>query len=301
MSQKMLYILNPGESISPFDVTMAADSGFEHIVPFSNVEADTVKALVQDAIFARSPQHFNDTGIFIGGRDVHLAADMFQNAKKAMVGPFQVGVFVDPNGAYTTSASILALVNKALQDRYKCSLKGLSVAVFGAGPVGLCASILAAKEGANASLCMLTSDDDEFVARRFFDRYQVSVDWVSALTNKEKQDALQNADVVICAARAGVRILEQKNLDSAVKLRVVADTNAVPPSGVVGVGMQYLNTPVDYAGGTFSAIGALAIGNIKSQTEIGLFKQIQTSEKAAFIDFPQAYEYALSLVDSLSN
>jgi len=301
MSQKMLYILNPRESISPFDVTMAADAGFEHIVPFSNVEADNVKALVQDAIFARPPNRFNDTGIFIGGRDVHLAADMFQNAKKAMVGPFQVGVFVDPNGAYTTSASILALVNKALEDRYKCNLKNLTVAVFGAGPVGLCASILAAKEGATTRLCMLTADDDVFVARRFFNRYQVSVDLVSALTDKEKEDVLQNADVVICAARAGVRILEQKNLDSAGEIKVVADTNAVPPSGVIGVGMQYLNTPVDYAGGTFSAIGALAIGNIKSQIEIGLFKQIQTSEKAKFIDFPEAYECALSLVNSLSS
>ena len=301
MAQKMLYILNPGDNISPFDVTMAADSGFNHIIPFPHVNPDNVKAMVQDAIFARPPNRFNDTGIFIGGRDVHLAADMFQNAKKAMVGPFEVGVFVDPNGAYTTSASILALVNKTLQDRYRCSLKGLSVAVFGTGPVGLCSAILAAKEGANSYLCKLTSDDDEFVARRFFDRYQVSVDWVSALTDKEKQAVLQNADVVICAARAGVRILEQKNLDTAGELRVVADTNAVPPSGVAGIGMQHLNTPVDYAKGTFSGIGALAIGNIKSQTEIGLFKQIQTSEKARYIDFPEAYEYALSLVNTLSS
>jgi methylene-tetrahydromethanopterin dehydrogenase len=47
----------------------------------------------------------------------------------------------------------------------------------------------------------------------------------------------------------------------------------------------------------FSGIGPLAIGNIKSQTEIGLFKYVQESEKAALIDFPEAYKFALSLVN----
>jgi len=43
----------------------------------------------------------------------------------------------------------------------------------------------------------------------------------------------------------------------------------------------------------------LAIGNIKSKTEIGLFKHIQQSEKAALIDFPQAYDFALDLVKNI--
>ena len=301
MSQKMLYILNPDDNISPFDVTMAADAGFDQIIPLSNVKPKNISGLVQDAIFPRSPKRFNDTGIFIGGRDVHLAADMFQNAKKAMVGPFQVGVFADPNGAYTTSASVLALVNKVLDDRHKSGLKERTVAIFGTGPVGLCTAVLAAKEGAVTRLCQLTADDDKYVAKRFCDRYQVSVDWVSAITDDDKEVILKDSEIVICVARAGVRILEKKNLDVAENLLVVADTNAVPPSGVDSVGLQDLNTPVNFAAGTFSSIGALAIGNIKSQTEIGLFKQIQTSEKAAFIDFPEAYEYALSVVKSLSS
>ncbi len=299
MSQKMLYILNPGDNISPFDVTMAADSGFNHIIPFPHVNPENVKAMVQDAIFARPPKRFNDTGIFIGGRDVHLAADMFQNAKKAMVGPFEVGVFADPNGAYTTSASVLALVRKTLEDNHQCGLEGRTVAIFGTGPVGLCSAILAAKEGANTRLCQLTADDDPNVAKRFCDRYEVSVDWVEALTHSEKVNVLQGVDVVICVARAGIRILEMKQLDEVDSLLVVADTNAVPPSGVAGVGMQDLKTTIEYANGTFSGIGPLAIGNIKSKTEIGLFKQIQTSEKAAFIDFPEAYEFAKSLVKDM--
>ena len=296
MSNKMLYILNPGDNISPFDVTMAADAGFDQIIPFPHVNPENVKAMVQDAIFARPPKRLNDTGVFIGGRDVHLAADMFQNAKKAMVGPFEVGLFADPNGAYTTSASVLALVRKALEDNHESGLNGRTVAVFGTGPLGLCSAILAAKEGATTRLCKLTADDDENVAKRFCERYNVSVDWVSAMTHNEKVNAFQDADVVICVAKAGIRILEAEQLNEAKNLLVVADTNAVPPSGVAGLGMQDLNTQIEYAGGTFSGIGALAIGNIKSKTEIGLFKYIQESEKAAYIDFPEAYEFALSLV-----
>ena len=299
MSQKILYILNPGDNISPFDVTMAADAGFNHILPFPHVQPENVKAMVQDAIFARPPKHFNDTGIFIGGRDVHLAADMFENAKKAMVGPFEVGVFADPNGAYTTSASVLALVQKALEDKHHTSLKGRTVAIFGTGPVGLCAAILAAKEGAKTRLCKLTAEDDEKIAKRFCDRYDVSVDWVSALTHDEKVNALKNVDVVICVAKAGIRILEMEELNTVENLLVVADTNAVPPSGVAGVGMQDLIEPTKYANGSFCGIGPLAIGNIKSQTEIGLFKHIQTSEKAALIDFPEAYDFAVDLVRNI--
>ncbi len=299
MSQKILYILTPGDNISPFDVTMAADSGFDHILAFPHVQPDKVQAMVQDAIFARPPKRFNDTGIFIGGCDVHLAADMFENAKKAMVTPFEVGVFADPNGAYTTSASVLALVQKALQDSHSKSLKDCTVAIFGTGPVGLCTAILAAKEGAKTRLCKLTAADDEKVATRFCDRYKVSVDWVSALTHREKVNALNNVDVVICVAKAGIRILEMVELDTVESLLVVADTNAVPPSGVSGVGMQDLNAAIEFSHGTFSGIGPLAIGNIKSQTEIGLFKQIQTSEKAALIDFPEAYDFALNLVKNL--
>jgi len=299
MSEKILYILNPGDNISPFDVTMAADSGFNHILPFANVQPENVTGMVQDAIFARPPKRFNDTGIFIGGRDVHLAADMFKNAKKAMVGPFEVGVFADPNGAYTTSASVLALVKKALRDNHEKELKNCTVAIFGTGPVGLCCAILAAKEGASTRLCKLTADDDQNSAMRFCDRYDVSVDWVLALTHKEKVVALKGVDVVICVAKAGIRILEMAELNSAAQLLVVADTNAVPPSGVAGVGMQDLNTPIEYAEGSFCGIGPLAIGNIKSKTEIGLFKHLQVSEKAAFIDFPEAYDFAVSLVDGL--
>ncbi|MGZ8907192.1 MAG: NAD(P)-dependent methylenetetrahydromethanopterin dehydrogenase [Methylobacter sp.] len=296
MTQRILYFLTPSANISPFDVTLAADAGFDMVVPLTKIEAKNVAAVVQDAIFCRPPKRFNDTGIFIGGRDVHMATDMFQNAKKAMVEPFEVGVFADPNGAYTTSASVVALVAKVLREHHNMDLNGRNIAVFGTGPVGICTAILAAKQGAKVKLCQLLADDEKREALNFCQRYEADVEWVSAQTNKEKTDEVADAEVIICAARAGVRILEG-SLNNAKNLLVAADTNAVPPSGVIGVGLHDLGAPVEYAHGTFRSIGPLAIGNLKYKVQFGLFEQIQNSSKAALIDFPEAYAFALSLLE----
>jgi methylene-tetrahydromethanopterin dehydrogenase len=296
MTQRILYFLTPGENISPFDVTLAADAGFDMVVPLTKVEAKNVAAVVQDAIFCRPPKRFNDTGIFIGGRDVHMATDMFQNAKKAMVEPFEVGVFADPNGAYTTSASVVALVAKVLREHHRMDLNGRNIAVFGTGPVGICTAILAAKQGAKVKLCQLLADDEKREALNFCQRYEADVEWVSTQTNKEKTDEVADAEVIVCAARAGVRILEG-SLNNAKNLLVVADTNAVPPSGVLGVGLHDLGAEVEYVHGSFRSIGPLAIGNLKYKTQFGLFEEIQKSSKAALIDFPEAYTFAQSLLE----
>lgn len=296
MTQRILYFLTPGDNISPFDVTLAADAGFDMVVPFTKVEPKNVTGLVQDAIFCRPPKRFNDTGIFIGGRDVHLASDMFQSAKQAMVGPFQVGVFADPNGAYTTSGSIVALVEQVLKEHYNKDLSGRKVAVFGTGPVGICTAILAAQQGASVKLCQLLADDDHRSALRFCERYKTDIEWVSAQTNKEKTAEIADSEVIICAARAGIRILEG-HLNNAQSLLVVADTNAVPPSGVMGVSLNDLGTAVEYAHGSFRSIGPMAIGNLKYKVQFGLFEEIQKSSKAALLDFPEAYAYALSVLE----
>lgn len=295
MGPRILYFFTPTDNISPFDTTIAADAGYNQILPITNIKPNRVADMVQDAIFARPPKRFNDTGIFIGGRDVHLAADMFQAAKKAMVGDFKVGVFADPNGAYTTSASVVSLIEKALLETHGAGLQGRNIAVFGTGPVGLSTAVLATQQGARTRLCKLTADDDPHIASRFCERYGVNVAWTSALTQQEKIDVLSDAEVVVCAARAGVRILDANELSKAGNLLLAVDTNAVPPSGIAGIGMQDLNKPVDLEGCTFNGIGPLAIGKMKYKVQFGLFESMQKSETAALIDFPEAYQYALSV------
>lgn len=296
MAKHILYFLTPNTHVSAFDITIAADAGFDMVVPFTGIRPDGVANIVQDAIFSRPPKRFNQTGIFIGGRDVHLATDMFQKAKNAMVGDFQVGVFADPNGAYTTSASVVALVEQALQSHYGSGVNGRKVAVFGTGPVGLCTASLVSKLGATTKLCYLTAEDDQRVAIGFCERYKTKVQWVSAQTHEDKVAVLKDADVVICAARAGIRILDKEELDYANNLLLAADTNAVPPSGIAGIGPHFMCEEIAYANGRFRAIGALAIGNLKYKVQFGLYEQILKDNKPALIDFPEAYEYALSIL-----
>jgi methylene-tetrahydromethanopterin dehydrogenase len=172
-------------------------------------------------------------------------------------------------------------------------MNGRTVAVFGAGPVGLCTAILASNQGARVKLCQLTADDDEKSALRFCERYKAEVEWVSAQTQEEKIEILKEAEIVICAARAGVRILNTAELKHATKLLVAADTNAVPPSGVAGIGVQDMGVKVDCEGASFLSIGPLAIGNLKYKVQFGLYQKAHQDFKAALIDFPDAYDFAM--------
>ena len=93
----------------------------------STCTCQTVTGLVQDAIFSRPPDAGVDTGIFIAGKDVSLALDMFDAAKKAMVPPFKISVFADPAGSFTTAAAMVAKVEKALEKKFQRDLKDTKV------------------------------------------------------------------------------------------------------------------------------------------------------------------------------
>ena len=47
-------MISPQENVSPFDVNMACDAGYDLVIPYTNVNLTDVKGLVQDAIFSRS-------------------------------------------------------------------------------------------------------------------------------------------------------------------------------------------------------------------------------------------------------
>ena len=106
----ILHLITAAKNASPFDVNMAFDAGFDKIMPYTHVEMNEVASLVQDAIFSRGPSGVKRESVFIGGRDIDVAMDMLNLAKKAMVPPFEVSVFADPSGAFTTAAGMMAKV-----------------------------------------------------------------------------------------------------------------------------------------------------------------------------------------------
>jgi methylene-tetrahydromethanopterin dehydrogenase len=278
--------------MSPFDVNMALDAGFDAVLPYVRVSLAEVTGLVQDAIFSRPPDAGVDTGIFIAGKDVSLALDMFDAAKKAMVPPFDISVFADPAGSFTTAAAMVAKVEKALQGKFDRGLKDTRIAIFGAtGVVGFCTAVIAAKEGAHVTL--VGHDGVERVkkvAAEIKSRFDVSADTADGSVEAGKRKAIEASEIVLTAAKAGVQVISKAQLENARDLLIAADVNAVPPAGIEGLGVNANAEPFEATKAV--GIGPLAIGNVKYKVEFGLFKKMIEAEKTVTFDFQDAFALA---------
>ncbi len=114
MAKNILHMMTPLAHMSPFDVNMALDAGYDATASYTNVSLDEVTGLVQDAMFSRSPRDAVRTGVFIGGKDALAALDMLDAAGKALFKPFEISLFADPAGSFTTAAAMIAVVEKTL-------------------------------------------------------------------------------------------------------------------------------------------------------------------------------------------
>jgi methylene-tetrahydromethanopterin dehydrogenase len=287
----ILHMFTPGRQMSPFDINMAADAGYQILTPYAEVGLDAVRGLTQDAIFSRSPKGLARTAIFIGGRDALLAADMLERAQQAMVPPFAVSLMADPSGAYTTAAAMVACVEAALQ-KQGSGLKGQRVVVLGGtGPVGRIAGVLAAQAGAVVSLSSRNGiDAAEEAAQLTARRFGVTLHGVSGGDRAAVRTSIAEADVLLACAAAGVQVVSAEDLTGATRLKVAADVNAVPPEGVAGVGVMDNGIPL--AGTAAVGIGALAIGNVKYQTQQQLLLAMHGADKPLVLSFAEAFEVA---------
>lgn len=295
MAKLILHMLSPLKHMSPFDVNMALDAGYDAVLPYINVSLDDVMPLVQDAMFSRSPRDAVRTAMFIGGKDAILALDMIDKAKEALLKPFEISIFADPAGSFTTAAAMVACVEKTLKEKKKRTLAGTKVIIFGAtGVVGFSSGVIAALEGAKVTLAGHDGAARvEKGAGEIKKRFGVDVAFVDASTEEKKLAALVNSEVALCAGRAGVQIFSADEIKKATNLLVSADVNAVPPYGIEGLDLQ--DNGKELPGGSLG-IGALAIGDIKYKTESGLFQKMATSEKALCLDFRDAFKLARELV-----
>jgi methylene-tetrahydromethanopterin dehydrogenase len=296
MAEKnILHMVTPNKQVSPFDVNMAFDAGYDAVLTYANVTVAEVTALVQDAIFSRPPKVGARTGMFFGGKNASVALDMLATAKKALVPPFGISFFADPAGSFTTAAAMVACVEKLLKDKKKRPLKGLKVAVFGAtGVVGYAAGVIAAIEGSDVTLIgydgiKRVSDS----AKEIKTRFNVDVRPADGSDDARKSAILAGVEAALCAGRAGVSILSAAQLMAAKHLLIAADVNAVPPSGVEGLDMQANGSELTPHGAL--GLGPLTIGNIKYKTEFGLFQKMIAAAKPVQFDFRDAFALAREL------
>ncbi len=293
----ILHFLTTEKHFSPFDANMAADAGYDQIFTYTDVTLDEITPLVQDAIFSRGPRGVWRTGIFVGGRSMDMAMEMMSKAKKAMFPPFQVSLFADPSGAFTTGAALSAYVFSICRDKLVTSMKGKRVVVFGAtGPVGGCASIMCAKEGADVRL-VAHSDvaKTSKLAEKYSTTYDVKLSCVDGTTDAKKAAIIADAEILLCCAAAGVRVIPTEMLKNAKGLLIAADVNAVPPSGIEGVDAMSDALPVKGAEWALG-LGALAIGSRKYNLQKKMFQMMLDSETSVELDFLSAYEVARKLI-----
>src|SRR5450759_3773469 len=83
----ILHMLTPLKHMSPFDVNMALDAGYDAVVPYTQVTLSEVQGLVQDAMFSRPPKTGTKTAVFFAGKQAIPALDMLEAARKALVPP----------------------------------------------------------------------------------------------------------------------------------------------------------------------------------------------------------------------
>ncbi len=290
MAKNILHMLSPLRHMSPFDVNMSLDAGYDAVVPYIDVKLEEVMPLVQDAMFSRSPRDAVHTAVFIGGKDAVLALDMLEQVRKTLLKPFEISAFADPAGSFTTAAAMVACVEKLLKQKKGKALADARIVIFGAtGPVGYTSGVIAALEGAEVTLTARELSKVQAKADEIKQRFGVTVHAAQAKSPEEVSAALAGKEVALCCAAAGVQVLSASMLSAAKSLLVSADVNAVPPAGIEG--LDLMANGVELAGGSLG-IGPLAIGDVKYKTESGLFQRMASSPKAISLDFRDAFSFA---------
>jgi len=294
--QYLLHMITPDKNLSAFDVNMAIDAGWT-TTPYLGVELDEIATIVQDAIFSRGPKGLKRTGLFIGGKDMHMAMDMFNAAKEAMFPPFEISVFTDPSGAFTTAAAMVAAVAHQLKIKNGEELKGQHILVLGGtGPVGASSAVLAAKLGAKVTILGRAIDKANKVADLCNTRYGTLVVGIEGNVNDHIDELLQDADVIFATAKAGVQILNEKQIESAPKLKVAADLNAVSPAGIAGINLHDNGISINDNNIGAVGIGPLTIGDIKYHTQQELLIQMHNAESPLYLHFEDAFKVAIEQI-----
>ena len=295
----ILFFLDTDKRASPFDICMAYDAGFSVVVPYENVTSQDVKGIVQDAMFSRDPKGIKHTCFFIGGKNMEKSEEILKIMRDTMFPPFETNTIIDPAGAYTTAAAMIAKVEDALTRSKLGSLKDKTCAIFGTGAVGRVASILLTRLGCNVMIVSPNPDREngeeyiESLVNLLRDKYGVNVEGVFAPTPSKKIEIVKKADVIFCASVAGVRIISKEMLNEIKLAKVIADVNAVPPLGVEGTKLN--DDMREIATGIFS-IGPLAIGRLKYKLEQQILKEARRNGKGAVYNYNYSFQLARKIL-----
>jgi len=294
--KRLLYLVSSDQRVSPFDINMAYDAGFDAVIPYASVDVASVPGLVQDLMFSRGAKGARFSSLFFSGSSVAVAEGMLQAARKTLFPPFILGLMADPKGGYTTAAALLARVATL------CRSKGIGepgrlriLVAAGTGGVGKAAAALAARDGAVVTLTSRSQASAEAAAREIATLFGATVEPRAARGESDLAALAARADVILATGAAGVQLLSRSSIESLKGPKVLADVNAVPPHGLEGVKPQDNGTEI--APGIYG-LGAMAVGDLKFKIESSLLRDLLSAESPPVVDVQAARRRAFELEES---
>ena len=294
--KNLLYLVSSDPHVSPFDINMAYDAGFDAVIPYAGMAVSAVTGFVQDVMFSRGPKGARHSGIFFTGSDLAISEEMLAVARAALFDPFRIGLMIDPRGGYTTAAALLARVRELAVSEGIGELRDRTILVMaGTGGVGKAAAAMAARDGARVLLTSRREESAAAAARQIAALFQAEVEPREASGEKALAALAAAADVILATGAAGVQLLSRATVQSLQGPKIIADANAVPPGGVEGLKSQDEGT--ELAPGIFG-LGALAIGGLKFKIESSLLKDLILADRSPVIDSRAARERAGQILTS---
>ncbi|MBX9656606.1 bifunctional NADP-dependent methylenetetrahydromethanopterin dehydrogenase/methylenetetrahydrofolate dehydrogenase [bacterium] len=253
--RRILVQLDNDAHPSVFDRVVAIDAGVEELFSYGNIEPDAVEALVHGAIFTRGPADLKNTAIFVGGKNVTRAEEIFVAVQRAYLGAFRTSVMLDPNGANTTAAAAVLTASHHLDlARTKALVLG------GTGPVGQRVALLLARQKAAVWVSSRSKDRAQDVCNAITEKVPDAKVFSTAESHTEgNSNHPEHFNLVVSAAAAGVRTISRAQLTGGEMLKVVMDLNAVPPLGIEGV--QITDNGREENG--IKYFGAIGVGGLK--------------------------------------
>jgi hypothetical protein len=231
--KKLLYQFDTDALPSVFDNVVAYDGGADAISAYGGVNAENVGALVEGAIFTRSPKDKKNTALFVGGSNMPQGEAVLRAIRAKFFAKFRVSIMFDCNGSNTTAAAAVAWLahGRALAGKR-------AVVLAGSGPVGQRAAALLAREGAIVAVTGRKRAVVQTACDAIKARFGIEVEAIEAPTNTERAAALKGAQIVLATGTSGVTLLEERQWRENTTLELLADANAAPPAGIEGVGMS---------------------------------------------------------------
>ncbi len=281
----LLFYIDTDVKASPFDICMAYDVGYDAVIPYENVNPEDAKNITQDALLSRGPKGVKHTAFMIGGKNAERSEEVFQAVKDSMFPPFKTSIIIDPAGAYTTAAAMVAKAENALVTYKLGELKDKTCAIMGTGAVGQIAAVLLAKMGCKVMIASLNpkradgKEHAESIGKLLAKDHGVQVQGVFAPTPASKTEIIQKADVIMCAGVKGVRIIDKEMLREIKHMKLLLDINAVPPFGVEGIELK--DDMKEMLPGIF-VIGALSVGDLKHKVEKEMLRDARSNGKEVY-------------------